>query len=64
MKRGADVIAFPRRVPIRCEEDSAPRAGFDSAIVIILPVVRIETYPHAAAARRAPRRPNNGGDAA
>ena len=62
MKRGADVIAFPRRVPIRCEEDSAPRRAPDvgSAIVIILPVVRIETYRD----RAPPRRPNNGGDAA
>lgn len=45
MKRRAKIIKFPR-VPVRrCEDGGGdPRHGRDSATIIILPVIRIESY--------------------
>ncbi len=61
MKRRAAIIKFPQRVPIRCGDDDARPRG-ETAIVIILPVVRIETYAGDAPARsrRGRRKPDNG----
>jgi hypothetical protein len=62
VKPGAEIIKFPQRVPIR--RVAASRS--EPAIIIVLPVVRIETYEDGAPllSRCGRRRRRKPGDAA